>query len=189
MGACRVIWGCALVAALALFGNSARSVSAAEPSDRGARPTTIVFPTHSSIAIVHVSGHRLIRQHSTEDAYFTCVGFRNTDAREATSVLLHFAFYNAADGRVAEADLTRTGHFSTGVDIDDVPGHGELKIENCVQRPPLRAGVARTIVFVKSVTYADGSVWSTSGPAIPDHLGAPPMPAPALHDPLPSASP
>jgi len=140
----------------------------------------IAFDTHSAIRIVHLGAGRRMRKHSTEPASFTCVSFRNTDPRAVQSVTFHFVDYDQDGNRVGENDLVRAGRFSTGDTIEGINQKAhEFNQEDCSLNPSLETHLATVIVFVKALTFDDGSLWSTSGPAIPQHLDAQPAPVPS----------
>jgi uncharacterized protein YsxB (DUF464 family) len=78
--------------------------------------------------------------------------------------------------------IDKAGHtFLLNTTIEGInPKAGEFNQEDCSLNPPVRSQLATVIVFVKALTFADGSLWSTSGPEIPQQLDAQtPAPAPS----------
>jgi hypothetical protein len=100
-----------------------------------------------------------------------CVSFENTDARTAEQITFHFVYYDTLNNHAGDTDLVRAGKFTQGTVIESVNAKTNLiNDEDCVAIPYHQQGVALVVMFVTSVTYADNSVFTTSGPAIPEHL-------------------
>jgi hypothetical protein len=102
-----------------------------------------------------------------------CVSFENTDARTAKQITFHFVYYDTLNNHAGDTDLVRTGTFTHGSVIEGVNAKtGLINEEDCVRLPYHQQGIALVVMFVTSVTYADNSVFTTSGPAVPEHLGS-----------------
>jgi hypothetical protein len=133
------------------------------------------FNTKSAIQITAVrAGYRQASRRGSDVAQSVCVSFGNTDPRAVKQVTFHFVYYDTLDNHAGEADLVRTGTFAKRAVIDSVNEKVRtLNMEDCVVLPYHQQGIAVVVAFVKAVTFADGSVWTTPGPEIPEHLGAP----------------
>jgi hypothetical protein len=142
------------------------------------------YDTHSGIAVTHFSflQVRNSRRASPQEngaagahmavATNACVSFVNTLPRAVTQVDFHFVFYDGARNHAGDAELVRSGSFAPNAEIDFNPDNrtGQTDTTDCVLVPFHDPRVALAVVFVKSATFADGSHWFTSGPAIADHL-------------------
>jgi hypothetical protein len=143
------------------------------------------FDTHSGIVVTRFSflqvrnAHKATAQeNSISGAHMgvatnACVSFMNTLPRNVTQVDFHFVFYDRQLDHAGDADLIRTGTFGPNVPIEVDYGNrnGLEDTKDCVLVPYHDPRLTRAVVFVKSATFADGSQWVTSGPAIADHLG------------------
>jgi len=149
---------------------------------QGVRLGTTAFDTHSGILVtqfhvVRVQDARKVNRGNprTGAATNVCPSFTNTLARDVTQVDFRFVYYDRQRNRAGEADLIRTGRFVAGAtidpDLENLTGLTDTK--DCVLLPQHDPPIGIAIAFVKSATFADGSQWTTSGPAIVDHLGPP----------------
>lgn len=143
------------------------------------------FDTHSGIVVTHFSFLQVRNPHkataqenSISGAHMgvatnACVSFTNTLPRNVTQVDFHFVFYDRSRDHAGDADLIRTGTFAPNapIDVNLANRTGLEDTKDCILVPFHDPNVALAVVFVKSATFADGSQWVTSGPAIADHLG------------------
>jgi hypothetical protein len=145
------------------------------------------FDTHSGILVTQFRFLRVRDDHhasfsgntvvisSAGTATSACISFMNTLPRDVTQVDFHFVYYDRLRNHAGEADLIRTGTFAPNVAIDaNFANRNYLEdTKDCVLLPAHDPPLALAVVFVKSATFADGSQWATSGPAIAAHLGPP----------------
>jgi hypothetical protein len=164
------------ITAMLLAGATPR-IQAAEHSPGNLR--LAIFDTHSSVTITRIGIGTLAGRHTTEATDFTCVSFENQDPRPANRVTFHVAEYDRNRDLVLQSDLVRTGTFTQGATIEGMNAAAQTFDANqCVQNPPRHVRVRLVVLFVKAITYTDGDVWGTSGPAIPEHFGTEPPSVP-----------
>lgn len=138
------------------------------------------FDTHSGIRIVRFGTGFEWTNRTTEPATFSCVSFVNTDPRDVTAITFHFAAYDFAGNLAGDNYLERKGRFRQGVQIEAINSKThQFDRADCLLNPTIHDGLARVFVFVTAVTFADGTQWSTSGPAVPKVLGVDDAPAPS----------
>jgi hypothetical protein len=104
---------------------------------------------------------------------YACLSFVNNDRRVATAITFHFNFYDNLGNQAGDSELVRSGRFTQGADIEGTDTKtNTTQLEDCAVMPyhdrPMRA----EIVYVKSVTYEDGTIWNATGVVVPDHLPA-----------------
>lgn len=142
------------------------------------------YDTHSGIMVTQFRFLRVKDTHhasasgntvvisSQGTAISACVSFENTLPRSVTQVDFHFVFYDRLRNHAGDAELVRTGSFTpnTPIEVNFANLNGMEDTKDCVLLPFHDPPLARAFVFVKSVTFADGSQWVTSGPAVAEHL-------------------
>jgi hypothetical protein len=146
-------------------------------------PTRItVFDTHSGIQVTALtigdaSGKYMSDQ--VANTHVACLSFKNTNTSDAKLVTFHLVYYDSLSNHAGEGEIVRAGTFATGVVIaGDNPKTGKVNMEDCTIIPYHQQDFGLILIFVKAVTYANETLWSTPGPAIPEHLQIPP-PGPA----------
>jgi hypothetical protein len=174
-------WPAALL--IVAFGFSQATAAAQQQAQR--LPLQITdYDTHSGITVTHFSflqvrnSHRFTPQENgaagahMRVATNACVSFVNTLPRAVTQVDFHFVFYDSSRDHAGDAELVRSGSFApnTQIDFDLANRTGQEDAKDCVLVPYHDPRVALAVVFVKSATFADGSHWFTSGPAVAEHL-------------------
>lgn len=176
-------WVAAIILAALACGAVPGAVRAADAPQR--LPLRITaYDTHSGILVTHFSflqvrtheptgeiGHTFVT-YPTRVATNACVSFVNTLPRNVTAVDFHFVFYDRLHNHAGDADLVRSGSFAPNVpaDVNFANRSGIEDAKDCVLLPRHDPPLALAIVFVKSATFADGSQWATSGPAVAEHL-------------------
>lgn len=142
------------------------------------------YDTHSGIMVTqfrflrvkdthHASASgNMVVIHSQGTATSACVSFVNTLPRDVTQVDFHFVFYDRLHNHAGDAELVRTGSFApnTPIETNFSNLNGMEDTKDCVLLPFHDPPLALAVAFVKSATFADGSHWVTSGPAIAEHL-------------------
>lgn len=144
------------------------------------------YDTHSGILVTHFSFLQVRNQGPADEhgnsfsmspmnrgtTTSACVSFVNTLPRNVTAVDFHFVFYDRLHNHAGDAELVRSGSFAPNVpaDVNFANRSGIEDAKDCVMLPRHDPPLALAVVFVKSATFADGSQWATSGPAIAEHL-------------------
>lgn len=109
--------------------------------------------------------------HEPKNARVACVAFENRNRSEAKRIGFSIAYYDALNNHAGDATLVRHGSFASGKTIEaSDPRTGIINRDDCVFLPYHEQGIARIVVFVNSVTFADGSSWTTPGPEVSTHI-------------------
>jgi hypothetical protein len=127
------------------------------------------YDTHSGIMVTQFSFLRVRDAHQGSVHGSTVV---IAHGQATTQVDFHFVFYDRLHDHAGEAELVRTGSFTsnTPIEANFANVNGDEDTKDCVLLPRHDPPLALAIAFVKSATFADGSQWVTSGPAIAEHL-------------------
>lgn len=176
-------WAAAIILAALASAAAPGAVRAANAPKRVPLRIT-AFDTHSGILVTHFSFLQVQTREPTGEIGHTfvtypdrvttsaCVSFVNTLPRNVTAVDFHFVFYDRLHNHAGDAELVRSGSFAPNVpaDVNFANRSGIEDPKDCVMLPRHDPPLELAVVFVKSATFADGSQWATSGPAIAEHL-------------------
>jgi hypothetical protein len=129
--------------------------------------TTVQLETLSNVAVT--SSAEAIE--SKRRGSYACVSFVNNDPRIATAITFHFVYFDNLGNRAGENELVRSGRFSQGTYIESTNVNTGLgNLAECANVPYHDRNLTADLIYVKSVTYLDGTIWNAAGVVVPQHL-------------------
>jgi hypothetical protein len=155
---------------------AAAVIAAAAPAGAKTAPFRIVtLETKAPVALVAVTGASTTTLYRAID--FSCLSFRNTDARTAKHIRFRFIYYDKTGARVGGDVFDRKGTFSTGALVEGYnPKTALAHIENCAEVHFPHEGIALAAAYIETVDFADGTAWTAAPFPIPEHLRTKPAP-------------